>query len=54
MKEIIEQYGGAILIFVVVIALIGIMTWLLAGGGTVAIVFQELINNFLKSATPTP
>ena len=51
MKEIIDQYGGAILGFVVTLALIGILVGLLNGSGVVAQAFQGLIDSFLNSAS---
>lgn len=51
MKEIIEQYGGAILAFVVVIALIGIMAFLLKSeNGTVSNAFKSVIDTFFNDA----
>lgn len=51
MKEIIENYGGAILTFIVIIALIGILVWLVAGDNSpVAGVFKDLIDNFFNNA----
>lgn len=53
MKEIIEQYGGTILTFIVILALIAIVGLLLTGEGSpVADAFSELINN-LKNAPST-
>lgn len=46
MKEIIEQYGGTILTFVVIIALIAIVGVLLTTDGPVAKAFTELIDSF--------
>ena len=52
MKEIIENYGGAILVFIVIIALIGIMTFLLAGDGVIADQFRALLDGFFSQANP--
>ena len=52
MKEIIENYGGAILTFIVIVALIGILVWLVAGDNSpVAGVFKDLIDNFFDASS---
>lgn len=54
MKEIIENYGGAILVFIVIIALIGIMGWLLTSNGVIAQQFQQLLDSFFSQAGGNP
>ena len=52
MKEIIENYGGAILTFIVIIALIGVLVWLVSGDNSpVAGAFQGLIDKFFQDAS---
>lgn len=51
MKALIEEYGHAILTFLVVIALLGIIVLLLATDGPVKSAFESLINDFFKSAS---
>ena len=50
MKEIFEQYGGAILVLVVIVALIAIVSLLLAAGegGVVYDALKELIEGLGK------
>ncbi|MBQ7077246.1 MAG: hypothetical protein IJM91_03820 [Lachnospiraceae bacterium] len=50
MKEIFEQYGGAIITVVVILALISIMSVLLAPDGVVAKALADLVTNFAKKA----
>lgn len=51
MKQIIDEYGSAILIFVVVIALIAIMAWLVGSESSpVAEQFKGLIDSFFNKA----
>ncbi len=50
MKQIIEEYGGSIAVFIVIIALIAIFAALLASNGVVAQQFQNMINTFFSSA----
>lgn len=51
MKALIEEYGHAILTFVVVIALIGIIVALLAVDGPVKTAFADLISKFFEKAS---
>ena len=52
MKEIIENYGQAILIFIVVIALIAVLTALLSAGegGVVFDAFSDFLSGFFSDA----
>ena len=52
MKEIFEQYGGAILTVVAVLALVSIVTALLQTGenGVVYSALSDLVKNFAASA----
>lgn len=52
MKEIIEQYGAAIITFVVVIALIAVFVFLLQADkdGIIAGEFKKMIENFFGQA----
>lgn len=52
MEFIIDNYGKAILIFLVVVALAGVLTFLLRTDGVVATAFQKLINDFFTSVSP--
>lgn len=51
MKEIMEQYGGIIITLVAVIALIGIIVFLMKTDGFIANAFQDVINTFFSAAT---
>lgn len=51
MKEIFEQYGGAIITVVVVMSLITIITSLLSSGGAVSTALEDLVKNFATTAT---
>ena len=54
MKEIIENYGQAILTFISILALIGIIVWLLIGENSpVSKAFLDLIDGFFGSASDT-
>ncbi|MCR5374511.1 MAG: hypothetical protein K6E39_03950 [Lachnospiraceae bacterium] len=50
MKEIFEQYGGAIITVVVILALVGIVTALLQPDGVVYSALSKLITDFADSA----
>ncbi len=50
MKALIEEYGHAILVFLVVIALIAIMVVLLSTEGPVQTAFSNLITTFFTRA----
>lgn len=50
MKEIFEQYGGAIITVVVIMAMIGIASALLTSDGVVYTALAKLISDFTKSA----
>ncbi len=50
MKEIFEQYGGAIITVVVILALVGIVTALLQPDGVVYAALSKLITDFADSA----
>lgn len=56
MKEIFEQYGGAILTVVAVLALVSIITTLLQTGenGVVYKALSDLVNNFASAAGAIP
>lgn len=50
MKALIEEYGHAILVFLVIIALLGIIVALLSTNGPVQKAFTELIEKFFTQA----
>ncbi|MBO4214425.1 MAG: hypothetical protein J5876_05535 [Lachnospiraceae bacterium] len=50
MKEIFEQYGGAIITVVVILALVGIVSALLQPDGVVYTALSKLITDFVNSA----
>ena len=50
MKEIFEQYGGAIITVVVILALVSIVTLLLQPDGVVHMALSKLITDFANSA----
>ncbi len=56
MKEIFEQYGGAILTVVAICALVSIITTLLQTGdnGVVYKALTDLVKNFAESAGAIP
>lgn len=57
MEEIFKQYGGPIIIAIVVVALIAIFTFLLAGPeNPVQEAFRTMLDNFMDKAElePTP
>lgn len=51
MKQIMEEYGGAILAFMCVLALIGIVVFLLSTDGPVQDAFAKLIKDFMDRAS---
>jgi hypothetical protein len=50
MEEIFKQYSTPIIIAIVIVALIAIVTFLLASGGPVATAFQTMLNSFIAKA----
>lgn len=59
MKALFEEYGSAILVFIVVIALLAVIVALLATDGPVQDAFSNLISDFFEKANnvlspPTP
>ena len=50
MEEIFKQYGGPIITVIVIVALIAIMTILLAGDGVVHDMFSDLITKFFEKS----
>jgi hypothetical protein len=50
MKEIFEQYGGAILTVVAILAMVTIVTTLLQADGVVFTALSDLVKNFASAA----
>ena len=50
MKEIFEQYGGAIITVVVILALISVVTLLLQPNGVVYEALSKLVSDFANTA----
>lgn len=51
MKAIMEEYGGVLITFVVIIAIIVIAVFLLKSGGVVENGFSSIIKGFFEKAT---
>ena len=53
MKEIFEQYGGAIITVIVITALVAIVMLLMKTDGAVAVAFKDMISQLTKSLSDT-